>query len=132
MFTGGRGKAESLFRKLCFKLFSLFLGIRFCNRCDNHDGFKCLKPMKSCWKFNVLIKNRSCRTDHFYFSERYSGRYLYRYSKLSCDPCEEGMFQVFHDLLRETFCCTEDDRCNKPELIIDTTKEYVSPDKDII
>lgn len=78
MFTGGRGKAESLFRKLCFKLFSLFLGIRFCNRCDNHDGFKCLKPMKSCWKFNVMIKNRSCRTDHFYFSERYSGKWAIR------------------------------------------------------
>ena len=41
-------------------------------------------------------------------------RYHYRYSVLSCRACEEGSFLVFHDLYRETFCCTED-KCNTVE-----------------
>lgn len=40
------------------------------------------------------------------------GRYLFHFTKLSCKPCEEGMFQVFHDLLRETHCCTNRHMCN--------------------
>uniref|UniRef100_A0A671EIF5 Prostate and testis expressed 2 n=1 Tax=Rhinolophus ferrumequinum TaxID=59479 RepID=A0A671EIF5_RHIFE len=105
-------------------------GVLFCNKCDHYNGSTCIKPMKSCWKINIPKGSRSCRTDHFYFSDRLAGRYLYRHSKLSCEPCEEGMFQVFHDLLRETFCCTDNDRCNDPDQIIDTTKGYVPFEQD--
>ncbi|XP_075384112.1 prostate and testis expressed protein 2 [Tenrec ecaudatus] len=86
--------------------------IRNCYDCDYFDGYQCRGIMKACWKFNVLIQNRTCTTDHYYFNDRNTGRYLYRYTKLSCRSCEAGMFQAFHDLLRETFCCTDDDMCN--------------------
>lgn len=42
----------------------------------------------------------------------YLGVYLFRYTTLTCKPCEAGMFQVFHDLLRETTCCSRGNRCN--------------------
>ncbi|KAM7051743.1 prostate and testis expressed protein 13-like [Molossus nigricans] len=106
--------------------------IRFCNFCDVYNGHNCEKPMQQCWKFNSVMLNRSCRTDHFYYSDRLSGRYLFRYSTLSCETCQEGMVQVFHDLLRETFCCTETDLCNDPDDNPDTSKPYVSSDQDRI
>lgn len=84
--------------------------------------------MKNCWKFNAMVRNRSCRTDHFYFTDRLTGMYLYRYSRLSCDACEAGMVQMFHDVLRETFCCTQNDRCNDPDETMYIVKEYVSHD----
>lgn len=40
------------------------------------------------------------------------GAHIFRYSKLSCKPCASGMFQVYHDLMRETFCCTDRSYCN--------------------
>lgn len=52
------------------------------------------------------------------------GRHLYRYSKLSCSPCEEGMVQEFHDLLRETFCCNHADLCNNGNINVDTTVKF--------
>ncbi|KAM5224673.1 prostate and testis expressed protein 13-like [Hipposideros larvatus] len=120
---------ESLSLELCFKTFPLSLGIRYCNKCDHYNGYTCMKTMKTCWKINAVRGNRSCRTDHFYFSDRLTGRYLFRHTKLSCEACEEGMFQEFHDLLRETFCCTHSNRCNDPDKLIDTVKKYVSPDR---
>ncbi|XP_054097684.1 prostate and testis expressed protein 2 [Callithrix jacchus] len=86
--------------------------IRHCNFCKHFDGFICQGGMKSCWKFNVLLTNRSCATDNYYFNDPTSGRYLFRYTTLSCRPCDEGMFQEFHDLLRETTCCINHNRCN--------------------
>uniref|UniRef100_A0A287A856 Prostate and testis expressed 2 n=1 Tax=Sus scrofa TaxID=9823 RepID=A0A287A856_PIG len=106
------------------KFSSLSLGIRFCNACDNFNGMNCRYPMKWCWKFNVLSTNRSCATDHFYYYHRASGTYLYRYSKLSCRPCEAGMFQIFHDLLRETHCCTDQNRCNDGNSLEEKTKIF--------
>uniref|UniRef100_G1QFA5 Prostate and testis expressed 2 n=1 Tax=Myotis lucifugus TaxID=59463 RepID=G1QFA5_MYOLU len=106
--------------------------VRFCNDCEIFDGQNCNREMKNCWKIHTPFQNRSCRTDHFYFYDRLTGRYLYRYTTLSCETCEEGMFQVFHDLLRETYCCTDDDRCNDPNDIPDITREYVSHDVDRI
>ncbi|XP_062053636.1 prostate and testis expressed protein 13-like [Lepus europaeus] len=90
----------------------LFIVIRFCNRCDHFDGAICHGGMKSCWKFNVYSTNKSCATNHYYYSDRFSGLYLFRYTTLNCKVCEEGMFQLLHDVLRETHCCTERDRCN--------------------
>lgn len=81
------------------------------------------------WReINARKMVRLSKSNHICFASL--GRYLYRHSKLSCEPCEEGMFQVFHDLLRETFCCTDNDRCNDPDQIIDTTKGYVSLEQD--
>uniref|UniRef100_A0A8D1DL90 Uncharacterized protein n=1 Tax=Sus scrofa TaxID=9823 RepID=A0A8D1DL90_PIG len=96
------------------------LGFRFCNACDFYDGFTCLKPQKSCSKFNLFFPT-ACTTDHFYFYHRRTGRYFYRYSKLSCRPCEAGMSQLFHDLLRETHCCLKD-KCNDVEKTLDIFK----------
>lgn len=79
-------------------------------------------------RINARKMVRLSKSNHICFASL--GRYLYRHSKLSCEPCEEGMFQVFHDLLRETFCCTDNDRCNDPDQIIDTTKGYVSLEQD--
>uniref|UniRef100_G3U2M4 Prostate and testis expressed 2 n=1 Tax=Loxodonta africana TaxID=9785 RepID=G3U2M4_LOXAF len=93
--------------------------IRNCNKCEYFDGYKCHGGMKICWKFNVLLTNRSCSTEHFYFNERSTGRYLFRYTKLSCRSCEEGMYQIFHDLLKETYCCSEEDFCNEGKTNID-------------
>uniref|UniRef100_A0A8D0NRS1 Uncharacterized protein n=1 Tax=Sus scrofa TaxID=9823 RepID=A0A8D0NRS1_PIG len=93
---------------------------RFCNACDFYDGFTCLKPQKSCSKFNLFFPT-ACTTDHFYFYHRRTGRYFYRYSKLSCRPCEAGMSQLFHDLLRETHCCLKD-KCNDVEKTLDIFK----------
>ncbi|XP_070931892.1 prostate and testis expressed protein 13-like isoform X2 [Macaca nemestrina] len=91
-------------------------GVRFCNSCERFDGSICHGGMKSCWKFNLYSKNRSCATDHYYFSDLTTGRYLFRYTTLSCRPCDEGMFQVFHDLLRETTCCINENRVWSPPL----------------
>lgn len=30
--------------------------------------------MKSCWKINAAMTNRSCRTDHLYFYDRLTGK----------------------------------------------------------
>uniref|UniRef100_A0A8C3YC41 Uncharacterized protein n=1 Tax=Catagonus wagneri TaxID=51154 RepID=A0A8C3YC41_9CETA len=103
---------------------SLSLVIRFCNSCSNFNGVNCRHSMKRCWKFNVLPTNRSCTADHFYYYHRPTGLHLYRYSKLSCRPCEAGMFQVFHDLLRETFCCTHDNLCNDESSLEEKTKRF--------
>ncbi|XP_042760324.1 prostate and testis expressed protein 13-like [Panthera leo] len=99
-------------------------GIRFCYHCDFFDGFKCLTHLKKCWKFNLMIYNRSCTINHYYYNDKITGRYLYRYTKLSCNPCEEGMFQVYHDLLRETFCCNHADLCNNGNINMDTTVKF--------
>ncbi|EPY88802.1 hypothetical protein CB1_000154005 [Camelus ferus] len=98
--------------------------IRFCHKCNNFNGMECRSRMKSCWKFNVMAGNRSCTTDHFYYYDRFLGKYLYRYSVLSCRACEEGMFQVFHDLLRETHCCTHENRCNDGNSLEEKTKIF--------
>ncbi|KAM9659022.1 prostate and testis expressed protein 13-like [Trichechus inunguis] len=66
-------------------------------------------------------KGRTCSTEHFYFSDRSTGRYLFRFTRLSCQSCEEGPFQVFHDLLRETYCCSEEDLCNDGRKNIDVS-----------
>ncbi|XP_042138033.1 prostate and testis expressed protein 13-like [Peromyscus maniculatus bairdii] len=86
--------------------------IRMCNLCSNFDGNKCLDGMKKCWKFNMLWFNRTCTTENFYFYDILTGAHIFRYSKLSCKPCASGMFQVYHDLMRETFCCTDRSYCN--------------------
>ena len=52
-------------------------------------------------------------------------RYNYRYSVLSCRTCEEGVFLIFHDLYRETYCCTENN-CNDAEKNQDITKIKMS------
>ncbi|XP_073915288.1 prostate and testis expressed protein 13-like [Castor canadensis] len=96
-------------------------GFRFCNECKHYNGSKCLGGMKSCKKFSLFSVNRSCSTDNYYFNDRITGIYLFRYTTLSCRPCEAGMFQVFHDLLRETFCCTENDRCNDGNINLDVS-----------
>uniref|UniRef100_A0A8I3W1E0 Prostate and testis expressed 2 n=1 Tax=Callithrix jacchus TaxID=9483 RepID=A0A8I3W1E0_CALJA len=92
--------------------------IRHCNFCKHFDGFICQGGMKSCWKFNVLLTNRSCATDNYYFNDPTSGRYLFRYTTLSCRPCDEGMFQEFHDLLRETTCCINHNRISDTSCMI--------------
>uniref|UniRef100_A0A5F9DGB4 Prostate and testis expressed 2 n=1 Tax=Oryctolagus cuniculus TaxID=9986 RepID=A0A5F9DGB4_RABIT len=97
-------------KKGCRDGFLIFSVIRFCNRCDHFDGAICHGGMKSCWKFNVYSENKSCATNHYYYSDRFSGTYLFRYTTLNCKVCEEGMLQLFHDLLRETHCCTDRDR----------------------
>ncbi|XP_058520055.1 prostate and testis expressed protein 13-like [Ochotona princeps] len=89
-----------------------FEWVRFCNHCDHFNGARCLGGMKSCWKFNLYLTNKSCATNHYYYNDRYTGLYLFRYTTLTCKPCEAGMFQVFHDLLRETSCCSNGNRCN--------------------
>ncbi|XP_029771151.1 prostate and testis expressed protein 2 isoform X5 [Suricata suricatta] len=99
-------------------------GIRVCYHCDHFDGYKCLTHLKRCWKFNLMAYNRTCTTDHYYYSDRITGRHLYRYSKLSCSPCEEGMVQEFHDLVRETFCCNHADLCNNGNINMDTTLKF--------
>uniref|UniRef100_A0A8I5TTX5 Prostate and testis expressed 2 n=1 Tax=Pongo abelii TaxID=9601 RepID=A0A8I5TTX5_PONAB len=115
------GKGPRMFRLLLLGMFIvLFMDegdrvltwkwVRFCNFCKHFDGSICRGGMKSCWKFNIYLKNRSCATDHYYFSDLTTGRYLFRYTTLSCRPCDEGMFQVFHDLLRETTCCISQNR----------------------
>ncbi|XP_053451615.1 prostate and testis expressed protein 13-like [Nycticebus coucang] len=96
--------------------------VRYCNECKHFDGYKCVGGMKKCWKFDIYRHNRSCSTENFYASDRLTGRYLFRYTKLSCKPCEEGMFQLFHDLLRETFCCTDKNRCNNGYNNLDITR----------
>lgn len=53
--------------------FPLSLGFRFCNACDFYDGFTCLKPQKSCSKFNLFFPT-ACTTDHFYFYHRRTGK----------------------------------------------------------
>ncbi|XP_065385279.1 prostate and testis expressed protein 13-like isoform X1 [Macaca fascicularis] len=127
------GKGPRMFRLLLLGMFAvLFMDegdrvltwkwVRFCNSCERFDGSICHGGMKSCWKFNLYSKNRSCATDHYYFSDLTTGRYLFRYTTLSCRPCDEGMFQVFHDLLRETTCCINENRCNTGRDNLDITR----------
>uniref|UniRef100_A0A8C9BXF0 Uncharacterized protein n=1 Tax=Phocoena sinus TaxID=42100 RepID=A0A8C9BXF0_PHOSS len=106
------------------KFSSLSLVFRFCNYCKDFNGMQCHTPMKQCWKFNLLLYNRSCTTDHFYFSDRVTGKHLYRYSALSCRPCEEGVFRVLHDLVRETYCCKHDNRCNGGSCLPEKSKIF--------
>ncbi|XP_069324731.1 prostate and testis expressed protein 2 [Eulemur rufifrons] len=98
--------------------------VRFCNECKHFDGYRCHGGMKHCWKFNMYSTNRSCSTNNYYYNDRISGRYLFRYTTLTCEPCEEGMFQVFHDLLRETFCCINKNRCNTGYDNLEITRIY--------
>ncbi|XP_063111722.1 prostate and testis expressed protein 13-like [Cavia porcellus] len=92
------------------RLFSL--GIRRCYSCKHFDGEHCRHPMKNCWKFNWLPDNKSCSTENFYFHDRDSGRYLFRYTILSCKPCVGGVTKLYHDFHRETFCCVNENLCN--------------------
>ncbi|KAI4529912.1 hypothetical protein MJG53_016731 [Ovis ammon polii x Ovis aries] len=106
-----------MFQLLLMSVFTvLFMNenIQFCFRCEFHDGSTCFRGMKSCWKFKIAGMKRACVTDNFYYYDRIADRYHFRYSVLSCRACEEGSFMIFHDLYRETFCCTED-KCNNPE-----------------
>ncbi|XP_032724745.1 prostate and testis expressed protein 2-like isoform X1 [Lontra canadensis] len=95
--------------------------VRFCYQCARFDGYKCLTGLKKCWKVNLTFYKRSCTIDHYYYVDRITGRALYRYSELSCKPCEEGMVQVYHDLLKETICCNHKDMCNNGNINLDTT-----------
>uniref|UniRef100_A0A8C6W9V3 Prostate and testis expressed 13 n=1 Tax=Nannospalax galili TaxID=1026970 RepID=A0A8C6W9V3_NANGA len=104
-----------MFRLILLGVFVMFLmdkGIKFCNFCMHYDGTKCITGMRSCWKFDMLLKNRSCASENYYYNDRTTGIYLFRYTTLSCKRCGEGMSQVFHDLLKETFCCTDRSYCN--------------------
>ncbi|KAI4561676.1 hypothetical protein MJG53_016730 [Ovis ammon polii x Ovis aries] len=59
-----------MFQLLLMSVFTvLFMNERFqlCHSCDYFNGLQCLKPKKYCWKLNILITNRSCATEHFYF-----------------------------------------------------------------
>ncbi|XP_029771150.1 prostate and testis expressed protein 2 isoform X4 [Suricata suricatta] len=47
--------------------------IRVCYHCDHFDGYKCLTHLKRCWKFNLMAYNRTCTTDHYYYSDRITG-----------------------------------------------------------
>ncbi|KAJ1066112.1 hypothetical protein K5549_017841, partial [Capra hircus] len=116
-----------LFMNETSKSSSLPLDIQLCFRCDFHDGFSCFQGMKTCWKFKVAGLKRACVTDNFYYYDRIADRYHYRYSVLSCRACEEGSFLVFHDLYRETFCCTED-KCNTVEKNLRSTMDALSSD----
>ncbi|XP_022273821.1 prostate and testis expressed protein 13-like isoform X1 [Canis lupus baileyi] len=98
--------------------------IRSCYQCAHFDGYRCRSGLKKCWKFNLMIHNRSCSTEHYYYTDRITGRALYRYTRLSCKVCEEGMVQVFHDLLKETFCCSHDNLCNNGNINLDTTLKF--------
>ena len=51
---------------------------------------------------------QDCGTNFFLFS---LGRQLYHYSVVSCKD-GEGVHLLHHDLLRETYCCINDDRHN--------------------
>ena len=205
--------------------------IRSCYQCAHFDGYRCRSGLKKCWKFNLMIHNRSCSTEHYYYTDRITGKFrlerdtrhyqwcppflesrcggklgpwerlgkvefsvvhppevesvweaevfswsclerprwdagtvwgiilihgkpmsfwrdviagktvwlskaitfafflslgraLYRYTRLSCKVCEEGMVQVFHDLLKETFCCSHDNLCNNGNINLDTTLKF--------
>lgn len=82
------------------------------------------------WKTNELLERCHCwedsvikQRDHtcFFLS---LGRALYRYTRLSCKVCEEGMVQVFHDLLKETHCCTDKPLCNTGHDIVEKSVLY--------
>ncbi|XP_036031645.1 prostate and testis expressed protein 4-like isoform X2 [Onychomys torridus] len=104
--------------------------IRVCNLCSHFDGNKCLGGMKKCWKFNMLWKlNRTCATEHFYFFDILTGAHIFRYSKLSCKPCASGMYQVYHDLMRETFCCSDRSYCNDGTIHLDMSSLYFEDQK---
>ncbi|XP_070639153.1 prostate and testis expressed protein 13-like [Bos indicus] len=98
---------------------------QLCRRCEFHNGYSCNHVIGSCWKFKIANLKRACVTDNFYYYDRVADRYNYRYSVLSCRTCEEGSFMLFHDLYRETFCCTEDN-CNDPEKNMDISKIAMS------
>ena len=56
-------------------------------------------------------RKESDRTEGLTFFLFSLGRQLYHYSVLSCKD-GEGVQLLHHDLLRETYCCINDDRCN--------------------
>ncbi|KAF4009723.1 hypothetical protein G4228_000836 [Cervus hanglu yarkandensis] len=123
-----------MFRLLLMSMFTvLFMneskpvegGFQVCLSCDFYNGYTCLHKMQSCWKFKVGSLKRACVTDHFYYYDRIADRYNYRYSVLSCRTCEEGAFLIFHDLYRETYCCTENN-CNDAEKNQDITRAKMS------
>uniref|UniRef100_A0A4W2H167 Uncharacterized protein n=1 Tax=Bos indicus x Bos taurus TaxID=30522 RepID=A0A4W2H167_BOBOX len=102
-----------MFRLLLMSMFTvLFVNERFrlCHSCDYFNGLQCLKPKKDCWKLNILITNRIV-TEGLTFFLFSLGRQLYHYSVLSCKD-GEGVQLLHHDLLRERYCCINDDRCN--------------------
>ncbi|KAL6030290.1 hypothetical protein STEG23_036188 [Scotinomys teguina] len=104
--------------------------IKFCNLCSHFDGYKCLGGMKRCWKFDMLWYNRTCTTENFYFYDILTGASIFQYSKLSCKPCALGMYQVYHDLLRETFCCTDRSYCNDGTNSLDISSLYFKDQKE--
>ncbi|XP_051011800.1 prostate and testis expressed protein 13-like isoform X2 [Acomys russatus] len=117
-----------MFRMLLLSVFILLLidtVIKHCNLCTHYDGFTCRSGMKTCWKFGLLVNNKSCTTENFYFYDRFTGIYLFRHTKLSCKPCARGMYQLYHDLLRETFCCTNKDYCNDGTANLDISQIIV-------
>uniref|UniRef100_A0A8C6GS55 Uncharacterized protein n=1 Tax=Mus spicilegus TaxID=10103 RepID=A0A8C6GS55_MUSSI len=105
-----------MFQKLLLSVFIILLMdvvLKHCNLCSHHDGLKCHTAMKSCWKFDLWTQNRTCTTENYYYYDCFTGKlYLFRYAKLNCKPCAPGMYQMFHDLLRETFCCIDRNYCN--------------------
>uniref|UniRef100_A0A8C9P956 Uncharacterized protein n=1 Tax=Spermophilus dauricus TaxID=99837 RepID=A0A8C9P956_SPEDA len=104
--------------------------IRSCHFCEHYTVMGCRTGMKSCWKFNYESGNRSCRTTNYYYHDRTSDRYLFNYAKLSCEPCEAGMSQPLHDILAETFCCTDKSRCNDGSANLDTYRLLRRPTHD--
>ncbi|MBZ3883276.1 putative prostate and testis expressed protein 2 isoform X2, partial [Sciurus carolinensis] len=92
---------------------------RFCNYCDYYDGYRCKGGMGTCWKLNFGEQNKSCLTSNHYLYDRLLGIYLYHYARLSCEPCEAGMLQIFQDVMRETFCCMDKNRCNNGKANLD-------------
>lgn len=76
MFPGGKRLLKQNHFPQCCSLKCLsFSGVQFCNSCERFDGSICHGGMKSCWKFNLYSKNRSCATDHYYFSDLTTGRW---------------------------------------------------------
>ncbi|XP_025320792.1 prostate and testis expressed protein 13-like isoform X2 [Canis lupus baileyi] len=47
--------------------------IRSCYQCAHFDGYRCRSGLKKCWKFNLMIHNRSCSTEHYYYTDRITG-----------------------------------------------------------
>ncbi|OBS77683.1 hypothetical protein A6R68_19928, partial [Neotoma lepida] len=104
--------------------------IKYCNLCSHFDGYSCLGGMKTCWKLDMLRHKKTCTTEHFYFYDILTGAHIFRYSKLSCKPCALGLFQVYHDLLRETYCCTDKSYCNDGTNRLDMSSIYFQDRKE--
>lgn len=86
--------------------------------------------MRRVWKEGIVRKMvRLSKVITFLFFSSL-GRYFYRYSTLSCRACEEGMVRLFHDLVRETYCCNSGDRCNDGDSSMDLIHPYRSRPKE--